>query len=155
MKLSGLELIKAYRENPDNYLPMIDHKEEVPRRNEYGEVNIGWNAGLLEENRPYFAECWSADQITTLTIYVSSKGIREKTAEELDRWFQDIGYYRYKDADYGPAYVMPFENPDGNEFFMISVTVGIDDEPARITGAPVIPWSVLNEYNRETRGKEA
>lgn len=152
MVLSGLELIKAYRANPGHFLPMIDHREEVPGRNKYGEVNIGWNAGLLEENRPYFAECWAADHITTLTIYVSAKGIEDKTAEELDRWFQDIGYFRYRDAGYAPAYVMSFKRPDGNEFFMISVTVGIDDEPARIDGAPIIPWRVLNEYNRETSG---
>ncbi len=152
MKLSGLEMIKTYRANPDHYLPMIDHREEVPGRNKYGEVNIGWNAGLLEENRPYFAECWAADHITTLTIYVSAKGIEDKTAEELDRWFQNIGYYSYKDPGYAPAYVVSFKRPDGNEFFMITVTVGIDDEPVRIDGAPIIPWRVLNEYNRETSG---
>ena len=57
MKLEGLDLIKEVRANRERYLPMIDHTEEVPRRNEYGDVNIGWNAGLLEPNRPYFVEC--------------------------------------------------------------------------------------------------
>ena len=31
--LSGMDLIKAYRAEPDHYLPMIDHTEEVPGRN--------------------------------------------------------------------------------------------------------------------------
>ncbi len=52
MKFEGLDLIKEVRANPERYLPMVDHTEEVPRRNEYGDVNIGWNAGLLEESRP-------------------------------------------------------------------------------------------------------
>ena len=55
MKLEGLALIKDYRKNPDKYLPAIDHTEEVPAVNEYGERNIGWYAGLLEENRIFFA----------------------------------------------------------------------------------------------------
>ena len=41
MKLEGLDLIKEVRANPDRYLPMVDHTEKVPRRNEYGDVNIG------------------------------------------------------------------------------------------------------------------
>ena len=152
LMLSGLELIRSYRADPDRYLPMTDHTEEVPGRNEYGEVNIGWYAGLLEEKRPFFAECWAADQITWLTIYVSAKGIEGKTPAEMDRWFQDIGYYSYREDEHYPAYVRTFEKPNGDEFFMITVGVGVDDEPALIDGAPIIPWSVLNEYNRQTPG---
>ena len=148
--LSGMDLIKAYRANPDHYLPMIDHTEEVPGRNEYGEYNIGWNAGLLDATRPYFVECWAVDQITMLTIYVSAEGIEEKTAAELDQWLQDVGYFSYLDKKYWPAEVKTFENQDGNEFFAISITVGIEDEPALITGAQILSWSKLNEYNRKT-----
>ena len=152
MSLSGLELIKAYRANPEQYLPMMDHTWEMPAVNEYGEVNIGWYAGLLEENRPFFAVCWAVDHMTTLTIYVSAKGIEDKTAEELDQWFQDIGYFSYRDQEHYPADVQTFGNPADGEFFMLTIGVGIDGEPALIDGAPVEPWSVLNEYNRETLG---
>ena len=148
--LSGLELIKSYRTNPDRYLPMLDHTEEVPGRNEYGEVNIGWNAGLLEENRPYFAECWAVDQMTMLTINVSAKGIEEKTAEEIDQWFQNIGYYSYRGDKRYPATIRKEKYPNGEEFFIINLLVGAEDEPALIDGAPILPWSVLNKYNRET-----
>ena len=150
--LSGMELIKAYRANPDYYLPMIDHTEEMPERNEYGENNIGWNAGLLEETRPYFVECWAVDQISMLTIYVSAKEIEKKTAKELEQWLQDVGYFRYRDDKYSPAKVETIKDPDGNEFFVISIAVGIEDEPALINGAPIISWKVLNEYNRKTTG---
>ena len=149
MKLSGLELIKSYRANPEHYLPMLDRTEEVPSKNEYGEVNIGWNAGLLEENRPYFAECWAVDHITSLTIYVSTKGIEEMTAEEMDRRFQDIGYYSYRDKDHKKPFLDKF-NWHGNEFFTFNITVGVDEEPALIDGALICPWSILNDYNRET-----
>ena len=150
MDLSGLELVKAYREHPEQYYPMRDHTEQVPRRDKFGDINIGWYAGLLEENRPFFADCWAADHITWIAIHVSSKGIEGKTAEELSRWFQDIRYFRFNDDNPSPPNVTTYKKPNGDEFYMMTLCVGIDDEPALITGAPIIPWSVLNEYNRET-----
>ena len=148
--LNGLDLIKAYREDPEKYLPFTDHTDEMPSRNKYGEVNIGWYAGLLEENRPFFAECWAVDQITMLTIYVSAEGIEDKTAAELDQWFQQIGYYSYRNTDHSHPDVRTFPDKKGNTFFSINIAVGIDDEPALIDGARIIPWRVLNEYNRES-----
>ena len=155
MMLSGLELIKSYRMDPDRYLPILDRREEVPGRNEYGEVNIGWYAGLLEENRPFFAECWAVDRMTMLTICVSARGIEEKTAEEMDRWFQDAGYYSYRGEKQFPARVNKVKYPNGEEFFIINLLIGSEDDPALVDGAQIIPWSVLNEYNRETPEKKA
>ena len=153
--LSGLELIKDYRKNPERYLPMIEHKEEVPARNEYGEHNIGWNAGLLEENRPFFVECWAVDQMTMLTICVSARGIEEKSPEEMDQWFQNVGYYSYKGEKKHPAHIEKVRYPNGEEYFINNLLVGAEDEPAQINGAPILPWSVLNEFNRKTSKKQA
>lgn len=147
MKLSGLELIKAYREHPERFLPMVDKTEQTPAKNEYDEINIGWNAGMLDEKRPYFAECWAAYRITMLTLYVSTKGIEDMSSEALEQWFQDIGYYHARnDANHGE--VLTFKNKKGEEFYSINIVVGTEDEPARITGAPILSWSILNEYNR-------
>ena len=79
--LSGLELVKACREHPERYYPMRDHTEQVSRRDKFGDSNIGWYAGLLDENRPFFAECWASDGITMLTIFVSVKGIEDRTPD--------------------------------------------------------------------------
>jgi len=148
MELTGLNLVKDYRAHPEKYLPMIDHTEHVPRRNEYGDVNIGWNAGLLEENRPYFVECWAADGITMLTIFISTRGIEDKTPDELTKWFLDIGYFSFVDGGYQTAEIGTFTNPEGNTFFSINIAVGVEDEPARIEGAQIYPWSVLNSFNK-------
>ncbi len=153
MELRGIELIKDYRKNPEKYLPMVNHTDEVPSRSEYGELNIGWNAGLLEPNRPYFAELWSVDHITVLTIYVSAKGIEEKSSEELVKWFQDIGYFSFgnDDSDSRSVTVKKFNYQHKDEFYSINITVGIDEEPALIDGGSVYPWSVLNELNKKTK----
>ena len=152
--LTGLELIKAYRKHPENYLPFVDRKVQTPARNEYGEVNIGWNAGLIGENRPYFAECWATDGITMLTVYMSSSGLEDKTPDELAALIQESGYYRAKEGDQTPT-VGTFTNPRGEGFFSINIGVGAGEEPALIEGAPVIPWKVLNDYNRETAAQES
>ena len=147
-KLKGMDLIKAYRKYPEQFLPLLDHTDQMPGRNEYDEVNIGWYAGMMDEKRPFFVECWATDGITMITLFVSTTGIEDKTPEEIDQWFQDIGYYSYKEAGHNPPRVDKcIYKRDGNEYYTVNVCVGVEDEPAYIEGAPIISWSVLNEYN--------
>ena len=146
--LTGLDLVKAYRAHPERYYPMRDHTEQVPRRDEYGDVNIGWYAGLLDEKRSFFAECWAEDRITMLTIFISTKGIEDSTPEELEAWLQRVGYFSCTKENESPAKAVIFTDRENEEFFSVNICVGVEDKPAMIDGAPLLPWSVLNEYNR-------
>ncbi len=148
MELRGLELIRDYRKNPGKYLPMKDFTEQVPGKSEDGGVNISWYAGLLEERRPFFAETWAVDQITMLTIYVSTEGIENITADELGQWFQDIGYIGFDDEIVKPT-VRIIEDHKGNRFFSINICIGIDDDPPRVKGGAGWGWPILNRFNRE------
>ena len=150
MKLHGIKLIKEYRNNPEKFFPLNYTAEQMPDRNEYGEVNIGWWAGLLDEKRPFFAECWAIDGITMLTITVSTEGIEDKTAEELDAWFREAGYYKQRSPGTNIPMTDKYTAKDGNEYFVMNLTVGVEDEPAKIDGGWIKPWSILNEYNRNT-----
>lgn len=152
--LTGLDFIKEYRRNPDKYLPFVDRTEQTPRRNEYGEVNIGWNAGLLKDGRPFFAECWAVDQITMLTLYFSTIGIENKTPEEIDSILLESGYFTYREVDHHLPSVDTFGRDGKDEFYSIGIAVGVEDEPARIDGAPIFSWDALNKYNQETLGGE-
>lgn len=148
--LSGLDLIKAYREHPERYLPMPDHPGQMPKINEYGEVNLGWNAGLLEENRPFFVECWAWEHITMLTFYASTRGIEDLSGEDILALIQDSGYFCFREGVQQSPQYDTFSDRQGGEFFSMTITVGIDEEPLQITGAPIKPWAVLNAFNRET-----
>ncbi len=150
MSLTGLELIKAYRAEPEKYYPLKDHTEEVPDRTEYGDINLGWNAGLLDGNRPYFAECWAWEGMTLLTVFIPAEGIEYKTGQEIEEWLLETGYYSYRSEDHDPAEVRKCTDPEGKEFFSVCILVGRDDEPAMVDGAPLRPWEELNEYNRMT-----
>lgn len=152
-KLMGLDFIKEYRAHPERYLPFVDRTGVTPGRNEYGEVNIGWNAGLLKDGRPFFAECWAVDQITTLTFYFSTRGIENITRVEMDKLLLDSGYFTYRDEKHYLPFVETFgksEDSEYDQFYSVGVTVGVEDEPAFIDGAPIISWKKLNEYNMET-----
>ena len=145
--LTGLQMVKAYRAHPEDFLPMMDFTEPVPARDEYGGANIGWNAGLLEENRPFFAECWAIDQVTVLTIYVSADGIEDISPEELEKMVQESGYYSYVEPGH-KASVKTITNNKGETFFALDITVGIDEDPSWINGGEIYGWAVLNKYNR-------
>ena len=151
MNLHGIKLIEDYREHPEKYLPLYYATGQTPDRNEYDEVNIGWWAGLLDEKRPFFAECWAVDGITMLTITVSTEGIEDITVEGLDKVFQDAGYYKQRAQGTNLPHVDKLTRKDGKEFFTINLTVGVEDEPALIDGGWIESWDILNDYNWKTR----
>lgn len=150
MDIHGIKLIEEYRSNPDKFYPMYYVTNQMPERNEYDEVNIGWWAGLLDEKRPFFAECWAVDGITMLTIVVSTEGIEDMTAEELDRLFQDAGYYKQRDPGHNLPNVQTFISKEGHKFFSINLAVGVEEEPSMIDGGWIESWDNLNKYNRKT-----
>lgn len=143
--LSGTDLIAAYRSEPDRFLPMIVPAGKQGGKNEYGETDIGWNAGLLPDGRPFFVECWAADGASYLTFYLSARGIERCSGDEILQMVQKAGYLQLRKSGGETAEAETFTDPKGEAFFSVTITVGLEEEPARIQGAPILPWSVLNE----------
>lgn len=144
--MTGLDVIRESKKPDNGWLPMIDSAYRIVKnRNEYGDVNIGWNAGLIGENRPFYAECWATDGITMLTVYFSTKGIEDYTDEQVDKLLVDAGYYTHREKSYG-VQAMKFTDGNGNEFFSANIAVG-DEDDVFIDGATIYPFKILNEYN--------
>ena len=152
MKLSGLEFIKEYRSHPERYLPMPDHTGETPPVNEYGELNLGWNAGLLEENMPFFAEYWAVDHIGTLTFCFSKAGIENKPRKELVQMCIDTHLFRFTGEESNFVEICTFSDEQGNEFYSCNITVVTDEDPPFAEVAPLYRWKDLNSFNRGTKG---
>ena len=145
--MTGIDFIKEYRRNSEKYLPLISHeRNQFESRTEEGDVNIGWNCGLIGL-RPFFYEVWAVDGITVLTIFISTKGIENYTAKDIERMLIDEAQIYSKKEGYAEASVIKIYDIDGNEFFSINVTVGVEDEPAVISGGAIYPYSLLNELN--------
>lgn len=142
----NLAFLDEYKRNPDKYLPLIDHAWKVfPDRSEYGEVNVGWNAGIVEGNRPFFCECW-AEGITVLTYFISTKGIEEYSVEQIEKMLADAEIIWYVGERKYPTSVQKFTDHEGNEFFSINIIVG-DDDGTYIEGGVIYGMNRLNEYN--------
>ena len=84
----------------------------------------------------------------SLTIVVSVEGIEDKTPEQLDEMFQKAGYYKQRNPGQNIPKADKFTSKDGNEYFVLNLTVGVEDEPALIDGGWIESWDVLNEYNQ-------
>ena len=141
-----ISFLDEYKMNPDKYLPLIDRAWDVfPERTELGDVNIGWNVGIVEGNRPFFGECW-ADGVTVMTYFISTIGIEDHTVEQLEKMLADAGIIWHVGGRKYDTDVMRHVDGNGNEFYSINFIVG-DDDDTYIDGGIIYPFSILNEYN--------
>lgn len=146
------KLLNDIRNNPDDYYPLIDHAcWKYEEKTDSGDVNIGWNIGLLEEKRPWFAECWATDGLTMLTYFVSTSGIEHKTPEQLSSILESAGIVKFVDSDHDntPA-VKVFTDKKGNEFYSINILVG-DEENTYVTkdSGLIHSFRELNRFNEQ------
>ena len=147
---TGVAFIKEYRKNRDNYLPMPARSEEiVPERTQYGEINIGWNAGLVEEGRPYYAECWQTANIQVLTLIVSAKGYEGKRMGELDQLFRAAGVYEKKPNSMPPD-LDRFTDENGNDFISFNAVYTVEGE-VFLDGVELLPYEQLNDLNEQLK----
>ena len=152
--------LEEYRKHPEKYLPLMDHAWKQFEKVDYGENwyddpwhNLGWDAGLLEGNRPYFLECWATCGITMLTYFVSTEGIEENGVPELLAMLEKAKVVKVLDPSRQRTGVRKFEDDHGKEFFSINIVAG-DEEGTYTSGGRIYSFAALNRYNRN-REKEA
>ncbi len=148
----GIAFLKEYRAHSEKYLPLARHQYGCFEEQEGDKWNLFWDAGIIEENRPYFAWCWEMERvdITNLTVFVSADGMERWDAEHLfipkmiRRGLLQVDNVRAV----RPA-VQRFKDAAGHEFYMVHITLR-EDKPGLIvrwTGKKV-PFSELNKLNR-------
>ena len=139
-------VLEGYLANKDKYLPLVDHAwKQFPARTETGDLNIGWDVGIVSDNRPYFGECWAAGY-TVLTYFISTRGIEDYSVEQIEKMLSDAGIVRYKMPRKYITSVRKFFDSNDNEFFSINIIVG-DDEGTYVEGSNIFGYSKLNEFN--------
>ena len=155
-----IRMLNFFRLNPEKFLPVVDHAWKEFPAEDWGtewyddkEVNIGWDAGLVGADRPYFLECWASNGITMLTYFVSTEGMENATTEDLVKLLTDAHLFRLLDPENPRTAVMKFEDDSGNEFFSVNVTAGMEDE-CYVEGGTCWSFSELNEYNRKKKEKK-
>ena len=141
-----IAFLRDYIANKDDYLPLIDHAwRTFGKRSLTDDVNIGWNAGIVEGNRPYFCECW-ADGYTAITYFISTKGIEDYTVVQLEDMLKKAGIIWYVGERKYKTYVKKFCDDSNNDFFSINMIVG-DDDGTYTDGGIIYGFNRLNEFN--------
>lgn len=120
----------------ENTYPIVD-RSKIDFSN-YDERNIGYAEGELSDGRPYRLECWAVDQITNLTIFVSSIGIEHYSSTNVLDYIEAEGlYWKLTNTFYGSALL--WNDTNGNEFWSANLVVGDEDE-TYIDSIPLKPW---------------
>lgn len=109
------------RPDRSSFTPNLHKSAENPA------LDLGWAEGTLKDGRPYRAECWAEDGMTSLTLFFSTKGIERFTDAEFaalleaEGLIQFIGERRYVAA-------APFTDASGNAMWSVTVVVGDDED---------------------------
>ena len=146
--------LKEYRAHQENYLPMIDHQYwHFDKWEEEYIRNLGWDAGILRDNRPYFAEAWRFAEVTMMTWFISTKGIEQWKDEML--FMMELfraGLITQFDPRNFRARIEKITDDHGNEFFSVNVTMGDSEHGQYVFGSQIYPYEALNELN-ESEGE--
>lgn len=87
--------------------------------------NIGYHEGVLKDGRPYRIEVWSAFEIETATIFISTQDIEDKNVKYLKQLIQDNKLVDIFDDRLDVTKVIDYED---NEFFSINIPLVDHDE---------------------------
>ncbi len=147
--LGGIGFLKEYRAHPDRYLPLVSRQYEIVKEQVDQVTNLFWDAGIIEENRPYFIKCWKMFHVTTLDVYVSAEGMERWDAEHLfvPKMIRR-GLLEVDDVRKIPPNVGRTKDRDGKEFYIIHLVIG-DEKPVqniRWVGAKRT-FKELNDFN--------
>lgn len=142
-------LLLDIRFHSEKYYPLVDHNTwKFDSRTKSGDVNIGWNIGVLDGNRPWFAECWARDQITMLTYFISTKDLEGKSEDELVNMLEQAGIVKFTEENHRSVQVSTFTDSNGNEFYSVNIVVGVEDETYLThDSGKILPFKILNELN--------
>ncbi len=153
-----IRFLEEYREHPENYFPLTEHAWKHFAKVDYGTdwrddpwYNLGWDAGLLEGNRPYFLELWAGSGLTTLTYLISADGIGDYGKTELLAMLEKANLVKVLDPSNPRTTAFRF-GEDGKEFFSVNITAG-DEEGTYVSGGTAYPFTALNRYNRNREKK--
>ena len=87
--------------------------------------NIGYHEGKLSDGRPYRVEEWSAFEVETATIFISTQDIENKDVKYLKKLIQDNKIIDIFDDRIDVTRTVDYED---NEFYSINIPLIDHDE---------------------------
>ena len=109
--------------------PKPDRSDFTPNfsKEDFDQVDIGWNEGFLSDGRPYRMEAWAMDQITMVTYFFSTIEMENYTSDMFAGLLIKEGLIK-KLSDEIPVDADILTDVSGNKMWSVNVTIATEDE---------------------------
>lgn len=143
----AIGFLKDYLAHPDQYLPMCDQAwEHFDNSDQPGRL-VGWNAGVIDGNRPFFYYASATDTFVTYVIFISTEGLSGWSRKELVPLLCNAGLLDTFGSNKEEVAPMTFEieGRNGNRF--LSINFLGDGDLRAYEGGYFLPFEALNDFN--------
>ena len=143
----AIGFLKEYLEHPDQYLPMCDQVWEHFDNSDRPGRLVGWNAGVIDGNRPFFYYASATDTFVTYVIFISTEGLSGWSRKELVPFLCNAGLLDTFGSNKEEVAPMTFEieGRNGNRF--LSINFLGDGDLHAYEGGYFLPFEALNDFN--------
>ncbi len=143
----AIGFLKKYIMHPDRYLPMCDQVWEIFNEDEFPGHLVGWNAGVIDGNRPFFYYASAIDKLINYVIFISADDIPDTSNKALVPYLCKEGLLDTlgPKKEEAPLWTFIIKSKSGKEFLSINLT-GEGDLRA-YEGGYFLPFEGLNEFN--------
>jgi hypothetical protein len=109
------------------------------KSDEHPALDIGWAEGTLTDGRPYRAECWAEDGVTSLTLFFSTKRWERRADADFALLLESEGLIRFTGRQRYVA-ARPFTDASGNAMWSVNVVIGDDGTTYAVDQLPLRPY---------------
>jgi hypothetical protein len=114
----------------DNIYSKPDRSNYIPNLVKTGNnevLDIGWNEGFLSDGRPYRAECWAENQVTSLTLFFSTKDMEHYSNPMFQEILATEGLVNFiTDERYLSA--ISIKDNAGSDMWSVNIVIGDEDK---------------------------
>ena len=102
-----------------------DQQRNFTKTEEKDWLDLGWCEGQLADGRPYVAELWAWDQVTSVVVFFSRRNLEGLTDETAANILEREGLVTFRKRYCG---VKPWTDASGNALWSVNLVVGDSDE---------------------------
>ena len=105
-----------------------DARPNLAKTAENPVLDIGWNEGFLSDSRFYRVEAWAENQVSSITVFMSTNGIENYSNPQFADLLEREQLIAYHPGRRRSAFAMPCTDASGNSLWSVNVVIGDDEE---------------------------
>ena len=111
--------------------PKPDRSDFAPNFEKTAEndvLDLGWAEGQLSDGRPFRVESWCQDQMTMLTYFMSTKGLKHADDEFFRGLLVSEGLICFTESGQRHVSASKIKDASGNKMWSVNVVIGDEEE---------------------------